>query len=922
MSIPDNMTLQGTVGQSDSRGGSKNRNKSTSSLSDLFSWPARIVLLLIVVLSPWAMGSVNFWSQRWITVGILFCLGFWWFETALNSKKKQVFPYLFFPLVIGLFIGWFQTIGLPDWLAGIVLGRQQELYELYSAQADPKLSISLDRDQTWQQINLLVMAIGGLLLGCRYFRTKRDLAVLMTVGTLNGVAIALFSIWHKMTADYATIFWVIPLEIRTEVYGPFVNPNNCAGYLLLCLACAIGLLPIVMSEKKNSGENSVTSNGMPIWHRMYYNALEFISELTAKKMAVLIAIVIISFGVLGSLSRGGVVALLAGGMGTLLLYGMARKPKNSGLLFLALGGMVLALSTWIGVGDKIVKQFEQIDVADVSKADIRLQLWKDMLPSTREMGIFGSGLGSHKSVHRLYRTHKEDALYVYAENQYIQALIEAGWPGLILFLIAWFILYKLISLMLNDGKSPSTIGAAALGLFLFFSQAVASIFDFGFYIGANLLFLSVLVGFVSYQGQALAGRLKRKSWLQFQIPNYSIQVVVLVLFAVSTMVALDLHRKARIDTLISPKAKFFDQYTMSVEETEQRIAELAPLVKQNPTTKGLNYVGELWIHRCRMMLFDETVALVELAEIPELGELTAEQKEAKAKKKKAMQEQQWNLTHLQRIHENLFFYRREVSKYEAARFMKKPAIRSNLENAAAYFGFSRNKSPLQPVCNLRVGMIKGILRKPRDGDEDIERCLALAPYNGSFRELAANYYLQSDFMAAATVHLKRVLELNPNRFKILLDGLMGRSSINAVRVPDDVICDQVIPDNPRMLYDFATDYLAESSPVRGKALERAEELLQNQEYARRENMILLGKICDAAGKLDQAIEYYRKALVSQPNDPYTRYELARALGNDGRLTEAVKETEKLRRENPEKGIYGKYLKELETRIRNENAAGG
>ena len=573
MNLPDklpNMTLKAIVSSKPDSGSGSSKTKLKSSISDRFSWPGRIALLLAIVLSPWAFASVESWAQRWVTISLLIGMAFWWFETALNEKKSQIFPYIFFPVLLGLLIGLSQTIPLPAWLGDLILGRQREIYSNFTGDIDAVASISLDRGETWKQIRLLVIASMGLLLGCRYFRTKRDLVLLMSVVAANGVAISFFGIVHKLT-DNGLMFWYHKVELGGQHFGPFVNRNNGAGYLCMCLACALGLIPIVMAKRKGTGPGNIVSKEIPFWRQISFYLLEFISELTATKMAVLLSAVFISAGVVATVSRGGVLAMLVAGIITILVYGMARKPKNSFIVMLPFVGLAVVLSAWIGFGEEISERFENTDITNVATADARVQNWIDTWPAVRDMGLLGSGLGSYRGVHRLYRTDEEIGIFVYAENQFFQALVDAGWLALGLFLVAWLLAFQYVNITLFRGSSPTTIGVGTMGIFLIASQFVASLFDFGIYICANMLLFAVLIGFLAYQGHSLASRLKEKSWLRFKLPNYAAQIVVLVLFASGTLVALDLHRRAGMERYMKPYAKNFDRFSMPLEETNRRI---------------------------------------------------------------------------------------------------------------------------------------------------------------------------------------------------------------------------------------------------------------------------------------------------------------------------------------------------------------
>ena len=633
--------------------------------------------------------------------------------------------------------------------------------------------------------------------------------------------------------------------------------------------------------------------------------LEFVAELNASKVAVLFAAVVITAAIPSTLSRGAVVALLVASLATILIYGMARKPKNSTFVLIPLVGFALILASWIGFGDELMTRFERIDVVDVNKADGRIQNWKDTWPAVGDMGVLGSGLGSYKGVHRLYRTDEEHSLFVYAENQYFQSLVEAGWVGLIVFLLAWMLAFRYVLLLLFDGSSPTTIAVGTMGAFLLFSQAVASIFDFGFYIASNLLLLAMLVGFLGYHAHTLAGRLKSRSWLEFKCPNYVVQVLVLILFAGATMVALNLHRRAALDTLMRPRAIHIDRINMDLSTTDKRIAGLTGKIHRTPTVEALNYLGELWMHRSRLTMFDSLIE--EPGAKSQLSLMGPEKQEKQF-------ENYWAVTDILRLQETVNYLRREGSKYDAQRFLQSPPIKGNLHSAKRYFMHSRRTSPLQPIVHLRIGEIRGVTDGPREGDVDIERALKLAPSNPSFRQVAGVYYLQSGNVQGAVPHFRRYLELLPLRHRNLMSLISGGTTRHMEQV-DDATMAKIIPDDAIMLHEYVVNYMDPNSPMRAQFLERALASIKNAEHSRREFDVLTGDIRFEQGDISGAVEEYDRAMTSQPNDPKTRYKRAKLLVELGRLDEAVKDAGHLVQHSGGNATYTKFLKSIESDIR-------
>ncbi len=895
MNVPENMTLQATIEQSEAK------PPAGVLLAEWFSWPGRIAVLFAVLLAPWMFGSYGPWAQRLIMFSLLIGIGFWWFESAVRRNRTQVIPFVAVPLMLGLLIGFMQTLALPGWLADLLVGRQADLYKQFVPGDEVPVRISMDVEETLGQIRLMVICLSALLLGCRYFRSLRDMYILLAACTINGSLIAFFGLVHKLTAASGKIFWTIELTAGGDPFGPFVNRNNCSGYLLLCLACALGLCALVMSERKTSGPVQMVSKEMPFWRQFNFHLLFFIAELTATKIAVLISVVLISSGVVGTLSRGGVVALIVGSMATLGMYGIARRPKYSGFILLPLVGFIFALTGWLNFSESLVERFERTDIVSFSDNG-RLETWTDTWPAVEQMGWFGSGLGSYSSVHRLYRSSKENVLYEYAENQFFQGLVEAGWLGLLLFCLAWWLLYKYSSLCLFKGVSPSTIAVGVTGIFLLSSQVPASIVDFGLYMPANAILLATLTGFVAYHAQSFSGRLKRSNWLRFETPNALVQAMLLIVFAAGFLCLLQFHRHAKQASAMDVRYEDLLDRKHDLGRTDNRIKNVTEASKNAPSSKAMNYLGRLWVHRARLQFFES------IQQEPEYqSALTLKTDE----EREIIEDNMWKLTSLPWMQENAYMLNRDYSPFRARRFLKSKFIRENLPVARQYYDYSRRRRPLQPLAHLEVGKISGILALGQDvGDVDIERAIALAPANANYRETAAKYYLQSGKVDEATVHLRELLRLEPRSLKRTLNLLSGKTNRTVAKVDELTVFNQVIPDKPEMLYTYAKDYLSSDSEIREKVLEKADQLVGNPAAGELELAKLKAQIKLSMGEVEASIEFLKLVLVSRPDDVKTRFSLAKLLQKVGRLDEAQEEIEYLIRLTPRNRGYNKLAEEI------------
>ena len=917
---PRGMTLEATFGDGKrptpaNRSGGRNGDQESSGLSEYFAWPGRICLLLAVVISPWIFASVNFGAQRWIAITLLVGLVFWWFETSMSPRRKQVLPLLFFPLALGILLGLFQLVPLPE-SSSSFLGRQVEIQQQIAGSDATSMSISVDHDGTWHHLRLLMIALAALLLGSRYFRSKQEIAILLTTMAANGCAISFFGIVHKFTSDPQNplMFWYHKVALGGAHFGPFVNRNNACGYLLICLAAAIGLLPIVLGKTEQTAR-TVVDKGVPIWRQMLNQIAEFLADLDAKKTAVLLAIVLIGTGIIVSLSRGGTVAMLFGGVVSLFAYGMARQPKNSMFVLIPLLLLAGLLIGFYAVGDEVVNRFESVDTIDID-SDLRITQWKSTWPATSEFGILGSGLGTYRGVHRSYSQIPEIVVFYHAENQFFQGLVEAGWIGLLIYLSAWGLAYKSANLLLKRGQSSTSIAVGLMGVFLISSQAVASFFDFGFYIPANTLGLSVVLGFLGFHAQALGGRLKKRSWLRLQVPNVTISTIVLVLFGATCLVAYSLHQLAAIQSLSRPRLKQLTRDNMTLAQSKERLAKLLPLVENCPTPNGLNYAAGLLVHRCRLQLFEEEY------DEKSIERLVAVKSDAeqKAKEKAIITENLWNATQLMQLQENVNFLKSE-SKMELRKFKAKPFIQQNLQPAKQLLEYSRKISPLQPIVHLRLAQINSIIGDTKDADLCIERTVAITPQSPKFRNLAGIYYLQSNRPKLAAEQFRHQLELQPRSFRRVLAITTGRSNRAVEPLSAEIISDIMLPEDPLMLYQFSSNRIV--SPAQKRSLlERAAKILDDLEFRRtdKQNKIL-GDIRSLQGELEKAIQAYGDYLLIFHDDAQYLNKRAKLYEQLGKYNLALEDVNRLIELSDDPTKYRTRVRELRIKLLEEKERG-
>ena len=847
MNQPENMTLQATLKSGATSG--------TADLRQKLEWPGRIAILLAVLVTPWLYGGVYFSAQFLMAVCCLIGIGLLWFESGVSQRSSLILPYLIVPLVIGILLGLLQIVPLGEsfhWM----LGKQKEFYPLLTGDASVKPSISMSRSDTWDQIGLLTVSLGALCLGCRYFRTKAHVKLLLTTITFLGVCISLFGMIQSLTMDEPNrIFWVVELTGGGAPFGPYVNRNNAAGFLLICLGASLGLATIVLSREQK-GPKPLGTKDLPFWTQFNETLLRFIAELNAKKLAAMLATGTIAIGVVASLSRGGVLAMLAGAIVTLLLYGVARRPTFSAVIFFpaCLIAVLIAgwLSYWLGFGDRLMSRMERIETVEVlSQHDIRLQHWSDTWPATSEFGMFGSGIGAYDEVHRIYNK-EVPFVFRYAENQFFQSIVELGWIGFAMLSLSWILSFYYGMFLLFRGNSHASIGIGVATLFVTVSVAIASFFDFGLYLPANMLLMSLFCGFSAYHAQSLGSRLKKRSWLSLETPNSIVQILLLIIFAGLAMFALDFYRKCEIQTVVRGeyRSRSFSYDHPTLEETDELIAKLQPKVERTRSGEGINYMAKLLIHRCRLQA---------LAAMTGIGEDS---------------KQLWDRTSLDMMQENAWSFRRDGQPFTAMAFIREPFITENLPWARQYLLEDRKIDPMDAQVHLLLGQVNALVGKKSEAAHDIERAIMLAPSQINLKYFAGFYYLQTGNKKQAASHLRGLLESSPQQFNQVMKIIFGGSNRNFAAIDQMTVARDIVPDDPKLLFQLANKYLDSGSEAKSLALNRAERILLDSSTSDTELLLLRAEVLFEKAEYADSIEQFDSYLDSRPQDYKTHLRVA------------------------------------------------
>lgn len=230
----------------------------------------------------------------------------------------------------------------------------------------------------------------------------------------------------------------------------------------------------------------------------------------------------LGFGVCISLSRGGVLALIAGlvvlaSVSVLLLLSDDRGKLLSGILIILLVSSVAAGAFFLLCNNPALG----LRMQGLWMDDYREDLWRASIHDLGNAPFFGMGAGSFQWCARLMMPVES----LLAHNDYAQLLSEYGLMGfllLIVFLVGHLRAgFSALFRHSDEGGKSGSFGdskAVLLGaLAVITAQMVHSVFDFNMHLGSNALLAAFCLGTLGADG--LHGRRQPISfvirWLQF-----------------------------------------------------------------------------------------------------------------------------------------------------------------------------------------------------------------------------------------------------------------------------------------------------------------------------------------------------------------------------------------------------------------------
>jgi hypothetical protein len=386
-----------------------------------------VLLLLLLAWGALAFGAVYTWAYTplfWAAAA-LGLLG--WFAPGAEQKPRTQWA-VAVPLALVVVGAGLQLIPLPlDRLARLspaadaFLSRYDVAYALAksssgAAAAGYRHPLSIDPAATRVGLAALV-SLGLLLVGTARGLGRASLRALaagiVALGTLLAlVAIVQFGLSFQVSGRSNLIYGFWKPQSAAIPFGPFVNRNHFAGWMLLALPVSLGCLFALMAD-------GMRGAGPTLRERVLWLS----SRDASRVVLVGLAILVMGVSLVVTLSRSGISGFLAAVLvaGWFVWRRQARGSRRvAGVAYLALV-VTLALG-WVGV-DALAARFAPRETRDLGG---RLPIWEDTVTVIRDFPWTGTGLNTYATSMLLYQRFEPETRTAEAHNDYLQLAAEGG----------------------------------------------------------------------------------------------------------------------------------------------------------------------------------------------------------------------------------------------------------------------------------------------------------------------------------------------------------------------------------------------------------------------------------------------------------------------------------------------------------------
>lgn len=302
----------------------------------------------------------------------------------------------------------------------------------------------------------------------------------LLVGLMVGLAIAeaVYGLIQALIPSLGVLWVDYVKSYMGDARGTYINRNHFAGFIEMVWPLALGFTLVLGYRGKKLNLKKLLA-----------------SDQFNKQIILVLSIVVMLLALLLSRSRAGITGAFIGLFSFILLSRSANKrlPRGIWIMSGSIVGLIFLYGIKIGF-DPIIERFLLI-----GEHDSRLSIWQDSLMIFKDHPL-GIGMGNFRNIFPIYNVSNiSETKFLYAHNDYIQLLVEAGIPGFLALVSGFFIflvksVHRIRKLEPQDDPLRFFLAVGALSGLV--SIAFHSFFDFNLHMPANLIYFVTLIAIV------------------------------------------------------------------------------------------------------------------------------------------------------------------------------------------------------------------------------------------------------------------------------------------------------------------------------------------------------------------------------------------------------------------------------------------
>ncbi len=287
-----------------------------------------------------------------------------------------------------------------------------------------------------------------------------------------GFAVVLVTLIQRAMSPHLLLWTWVPVDRESQPFGPFVNRNHLATWLLMAASLTAGYL-VSHTQAIASAHASVR-----------LRVRDWLAD--GKGLVLAGALLVMVVGLAATVSRSAILGALA----ALALAARSTGGSRRAATRLVAGGLAVLLS-WAVWSNRsaLASKF------DGSGSVGRVVIWRQTLPVMRDFWLTGTGIGTYGPAMLRYQTQARDVHFNQAHNEYLQLAAEGGLLLVVPVAVALAAAVRAARRRLRDDTRAmvwTRVGAAA-GLI---GVAVQGLFETGLRVPANALLAAVLAAMV------------------------------------------------------------------------------------------------------------------------------------------------------------------------------------------------------------------------------------------------------------------------------------------------------------------------------------------------------------------------------------------------------------------------------------------